>query len=62
MALKFPSAVRMLSSAIDIREQARALEEATILPTEIAQISGVESTRDLLVLLEDQVQVFMGAV
>ena len=62
VALKFPSAVRLLSSAIDIREQARALEEATILPTEIAQISGVESTRDLLVLLEDQVQVFKGAM
>jgi len=62
VALKFPSAVRLLSSAIDIREQARALEEATILPTEIAQISGVESTRDLLLLLEDQVQVFMGAM
>lgn len=62
VALKFPSAVRMLSSVIDIREQARALEEATILPTQIAQISGVESTRDLLVLLEDQVQVFMGAM
>ncbi len=62
VALKFPSAVRLLSSAIDIREQARALEETTILPTEIAQMSGVESTRDLLVLLEDQVQVFMGAM
>lgn len=62
VALKFPSAVRMLSSAIDIREQARALEEATILPTAIAQIGGVESTRDLLVLLEDQVQVFMGSM
>lgn len=62
VALKFPSAVRMLSSVIDIREQARALEEATILPTQIAQIGGVESTRDLLVLLEDQVQVFMGAM
>lgn len=62
VALKFPSAVRMLSSVIDIREQARALEDATILPTEIAQIGGVESTRDLLVLLEDQVQVFMGAM
>ncbi len=62
VALKFPSAVRMLSSAVDIREQARALEEATILPTAIAQIGGVESTRDLLVLLEDQVQVFMGSM
>ncbi|MEY3668545.1 MAG: hypothetical protein RL572_2085 [Pseudomonadota bacterium] len=62
VALKFPSAVRMLSSAIDIREQARALEETTILPTAIAQIGGVDTTRDLLVLLEDQVQVFMGSM
>lgn len=62
VALKFPSAVRMISSVIDIRAQAEALDDATILPTEIAQIGGVESTRDLLVLLEDQVQVFMGAM
>lgn len=62
VALKFPSAVRMISSLIDIREDADAVQDAQIVPTAVANISGLGSSADLLVLLDTQVQVFLNAV
>ena len=62
VALKFPSAVRLLSSVVDIREQARAVRDTRTIPTTIAHISGVGNAQDLVVLLEQQVQVFHNAV
>ena len=62
VALKFPSAVRLLSSVVDIREQARAVRDTQTIPTTVANLSGVGNARDLIVLLEQQVQVFHNAV
>ena len=62
VALKFPSAVGMLSSAMEFREQAEALENTRTIPTAIAKVSGVGSNRDLLVLLDEQMQVFLNSM
>lgn len=62
VALKFPSAVRMLSSAIDIREQAQNARETQHIPTLAANISGIGNAQDLLVLLDQQVQVFHNSI
>lgn len=62
VALKFPSAVRMLSSVIDIREQAQNVREAPHIPTLAANISGIGNAQDLLVLLDQQVQVFHNSI
>lgn len=62
VALKFPSAVRMISSVVDIREQARAVENSSIIPTAVANISGVGNALDLIVLLDEQVQIFHNSI
>ena len=62
VALKFPSAVRMISSVVDIREQARAVENTAIIPTAVANISGVGNAQDLVVLLDEQVQIFHNSI
>ncbi len=62
VALKFPSAVRMLSSVIDIREQADNVREQTHIPTLVANVSGIGNAQDLLVLLDQQVQVFHNSI
>lgn len=62
VALKFPSAVRMLSSVIDIREQAQNVREAPHIPTLAANISGIGNAQDLIVLLDQQVQVFHNSI
>lgn len=62
VALKFPSAVRMISSVVDIREQARAVENSAIIPTVVANVSGVGNALDLIVLLDEQVQIFHNSI
>lgn len=62
VALKFPSAVRMISSFIDIRKEADAVQETQIIPTTVANISGVSSSKDLLVLLDTQLQIFLNTI
>ena len=52
----------MISSVLDLREQARALEDTRTLPTALARVSGVSDARDLIVLLDEQVQVFHNAI
>jgi len=62
VALKFPSAVRMISSVVDIREQARAVENTATIPVVVANISGVGNALDLVVLLDEQVQIFHNSI
>jgi len=61
VALKFPSAVRMISSVLDVRERARSMSDVVV-PTALASVNGISSNHDLLVLLEDQVQVFFDSI
>ncbi len=61
VSLKFPSAVRMISSVLDVRERARSMSD-TVVPTALASINGMDTNHDLLVLLEDQVQVFFDSI
>ncbi|MBC52712.1 MAG: hypothetical protein CMQ34_02635 [Gammaproteobacteria bacterium] len=68
VALRFPSAVRMISSVQDVRE--RAGDTDVVLPTARGNLSSgqpdatrpANSMDDLLVLLEDQVEVFYQAL
>ena len=52
----------MISSVVDIREQARAVENTAIIPTAVANISGVGNAQDLVVLLDEQVQIFHNSI
>ncbi len=61
VSLRFPSAVRLISSAMDVRERARSMAEASV-PTALASVKGLSSQHDLLVLLQDQVQIFFDAI
>lgn len=59
VTLRFPSAVRMISSVRDIRSRARDMD--AVIPAVRANISGNE-LEDLLVLLEEQVEIFYNAL
>jgi hypothetical protein len=61
VSLKFPSAVRMISSVLDARERARSMSD-TVVPTALASVNSMSSNHDLLVLLEDQVQIFFNSI
>ncbi len=68
VALRFPSAVRMISSVEEVRDRARSTE--TIVPTSRALLAAEQAAAaqpgaamaDLLVLLDDQVNVFYSAL
>lgn len=68
VALRFPSAVRMISSVQEVRE--RASRSDVVLPTARGRLSShppdtprpADTMEDLLVLLEDQVEVFYQAL
>jgi len=59
VTLRFPSAVRMISSVRDIRSRARDMD--SVIPAARANISNNEM-QDLLVLLENQVEIFYNAL
>lgn len=62
VALKFPSAVSLISTAMDFQEQMDEARDAAIIPTAVAKLTGVGSNKDLVVLLEQQVQVFLNSM
>ena len=51
-----------LGRHINSREQARAVRDTRTIPTAVASLSGLGNAGDLVVLLEQQVQVFHNAV
>ncbi len=59
VTLRFPSAVRMISSVRDIRSRARDMD--MVIPATRANIGNSEM-QDLLVLLNDQVEIFLNAL
>ncbi len=61
VALRFPSAVRMISSAMNVRDRARSMGDDTV-PTALASVNGISNNHDLIVLLQDQVQIFLNAI
>lgn len=68
VTLRFPSAVRMISSVRDVRERARSMDAvipATPAITTAERTSGgqaEQAMQDLLVLMNDQVEVFYRAI
>lgn len=59
VTLRFPSAVRMLSSVRDVRDRARNME--AVIPMTRANISNSQ-LEDLVVLLNEQVNIFHNAL
>ena len=59
VTLRFPSAVRMIGSVRDIRERARSVDP--VIPMSRARL-GEGELQDLVVLLNEQVQVFRNAL
>src|SRR5690606_28458347 len=62
VTLRFPSAIRLLGAVTDIREQADSVRETRTIPTAVANVTGVASAQDLLVLLDQQVEVFLDSM
>lgn len=62
VTLKFPSAVRSISTVMEFREQADIAGQAAYTPSTVADINGNTDAADLIVLLEDRVQVFLNAL
>jgi hypothetical protein len=68
VALRFPSAVRMISSVRDVRDRARNMD--AVIPSARAQIQSNQSSaadteralQDLLVLVNEQVEVFYRSI
>lgn len=62
VALKFPSAVSLISTAMNFQEQMDEARDTAIIPTAVAKLTGIGSNEDLVVLLEQQVQVFFNSM
>lgn len=62
VALRFPSAIRLLGAVTDIREQAESVRETRTIPTAVANLTSIGSSMDLLVLLDQQVEVFLNSM
>jgi len=62
VALRFPSALRLLGAATDIREQVDSVRETRTIPTAVADVTGMGSAQDLLVLLDQQVEIFLNSM
>lgn len=62
VTLRFPSALRLLGAATEIREQIDSVRETVTVPTAVANVSGVSNAQDLLVLLDQQVDIFLNSM
>ena len=62
VALRFPSAVSLISTAMNFQQQMEEARDTAIVPTAVAKLSGIGSNQDLIVLLEQQVQVFFNSM
>src|SRR5690606_19190217 len=62
VSLRFPSVIRLLGAATEIREQAEHVRDTRTIPTAVANVTRIGSGRDLLVLLDQQVQVFLDSM
>lgn len=60
--LKFPSAIRLATSVRNIRNSADDSQTQPSTPATVATINGDVSKRDLLVLLDRQLQIFLNSI
>ena len=60
--LKFPSAIRLAASIMDIARQARETDNSQIPPSATANIDNNPSSQDLLVLINNNVEVFLNSI
>ncbi len=59
---KFPSAIRLASSAMDIAREVREVEDEQPLPNTAANIDDNPSAEDLLVLINNKVEIFLNSI
>ncbi|MFM1897327.1 MAG: hypothetical protein RLZZ385_2401 [Pseudomonadota bacterium] len=62
VTLRFPSALRMASSVLDIARQARESADTPLAPSQAAQLDDNLQSRDLLVMAGDAIDVFLNTL
>ncbi len=60
--LKFPSVIRLANAYRDVSSAVREAEQAPAVPTRRADVDGQLEREDLLVLMNNQVQVFLNTI
>ena len=60
--LKFPSVVRLATTAMSMAEELQATENAEVIPVHAANIDGNLSNQDLLVLINNGIEVFLNSI
>jgi hypothetical protein len=60
--LKFPSVIRLATTMMDITEEARSRQDETVSPNVLADIDAEFDQRDLLVLIDNSLQVFLNTI
>jgi len=62
VTLKFPSVIRLISTALGIEEELDNLENETIIPTTIANLDNIRSSRELVALINNHIEIFLNAI
>ncbi|HJO11575.1 MAG TPA: hypothetical protein QGI39_06005, partial [Gammaproteobacteria bacterium] len=60
--LKFPSVIRLATSVMDIANEARELENTESIPTTAADLDADYDNQDLLVLLNNNLEIFLNSI
>jgi len=60
--LKFPSVVRLATTAMSMADELQATQSAEVIPVQAANIDGNLSNQDLLVLLNNGIEVFLNSI
>ncbi len=62
MELKFPSVIRLANSVRNIANEAQNRDSDEITPTHTANLDGNRDLEDLLVLIDDQLKIFLNSI
>ncbi|MEX2130559.1 MAG: hypothetical protein WD772_03665, partial [Pseudohongiellaceae bacterium] len=62
VTLRFPSAIRLVTSVMQIASDARESETAPLIPARIANIDNNPVSRDLLVMMDNSIEVFLNMI
>ena len=60
--LRFPSVIRMATSFREISQEADNTQSDDIVPTALGQLDGIGDRQDLLVLVNNQLQIFLDSI
>ena len=62
MDLRFPSMLRLANAYQDIANEARNLDDSVVPPTGTGNLDDLNDNGDLLVLLDEQIEVFLNSI